>query len=106
MGCAALIPTVGMPNWSQEDQELEEYSGERAPLQEWDSMLGLQPNPTPAFPPSGMGWNCSDPFNLTASEASGRCAVATAATSETNSTKGAPRVKDKLLWTNPWNLQK
>ena len=39
LGCATLIPTVGVPNWSQEDQELEKCFGERAPLQVWDSML-------------------------------------------------------------------
>ena len=39
MGCAAMIPTVGVPNWSRDDQELEEYTCERKGLQEWDSML-------------------------------------------------------------------
>ena len=39
LGCAAMIPTVGVPYCSRADQELEEYSCERAELQEWDSML-------------------------------------------------------------------
>jgi len=39
LGCAAMIPTVGVPNWPQADQELEKYSCERKNLQEWDSML-------------------------------------------------------------------
>ena len=39
LGCAAMVPTVGVPNWSRADQELEEYTCERKGLQEWDSML-------------------------------------------------------------------
>lgn len=39
LGCAAMIPTVGVPNWSRDDQKLEEYTCERKGLQEWDSML-------------------------------------------------------------------
>ena len=39
LGCAAMIPTVGVPNWSRDDQKLEVYTCERKGLQEWDSML-------------------------------------------------------------------
>ena len=39
LGCAAMIPTVGVPNWSRDDQKLKEYTCERKGLQEWDSML-------------------------------------------------------------------
>ena len=39
LGCAAMIPTVGVPNWSRDDQKLEEYTCDRKGLQEWDSML-------------------------------------------------------------------
>jgi len=39
LGCAALIPTVGVPNLLPEDQELGKCFGERAKLQIWDSML-------------------------------------------------------------------
>ena len=39
LGCAAMIPTVGVTNWSRADQELEKYFCERKNLQEWDSML-------------------------------------------------------------------
>ena len=39
LGCAAMIPTVGVPNWMDHDQELEECFGERDQLQAWDSRL-------------------------------------------------------------------
>ena len=39
LGCAALIPTMGVPNWLPEDKVQEEFFGERAKLQVWDSML-------------------------------------------------------------------
>lgn len=40
------------------------------------------PLTSPALMPSVAGWDCSDPLNLTISDASGRCAAAAAATSE------------------------
>ena len=40
------------------------------------------PLTSPALLPSVLGWDCSDPLNLTVSDASGRCTAATAATSE------------------------
>ena len=40
------------------------------------------PLTSPALMPSVAGWDCSNPLNLTVSDASGRCAAAAAATSE------------------------
>ena len=52
------------------------------------AILGLatpsmaSPLTSPALMPSVAGCDCSDPLNLTVSDASGRCAVTAAATSE------------------------
>ena len=64
------------------------------------------PLTSPALLPSVAGWDCSNPLNLTVSDASKRCTAATAATSETNGTECVPRAKNNFLWTNPWNPQK
>ena len=39
LGCAALIPTVGLPNWKDADQVRQEYTGAAAHRQSWPSML-------------------------------------------------------------------
>jgi hypothetical protein len=71
------------------------------------SSLGLHAalTPTPASPPSVMGRDYSHPLNLTVSDARGRCTAATAATSETNSTAGVPRVKDNFYGQTPGTLE-
>ena len=40
------------------------------------------PLTSPALLPSVAGWDCSNPLNLTVSDASGRCTAAAVATSE------------------------
>ena len=39
LGCVALIPTEGVPNWLPEDLEQEWYSEDDAKRQRWPSML-------------------------------------------------------------------
>ena len=39
LGCAALIPTIGVPNWKDMDQVQQEYSGDALHQQRWPSML-------------------------------------------------------------------
>ena len=47
--------------------------------------------------PSVTGWDCSDPLNLTVSDASGRYATTAAATSEINSKKCVTRAEDNFF---------
>ena len=39
LGCAALIPTAGVPNWTDADQVQQKYSGDALHRQRWPSML-------------------------------------------------------------------
>ena len=39
LGCAALIPTVGVPNWEDKDQVQQEYPEPAVHRQRWPSML-------------------------------------------------------------------
>ena len=39
LGCPALIPTAGVPNWTDDDQVQEEYKGDAVNRQRWPSML-------------------------------------------------------------------
>ena len=39
LGCAAMIPTIGVPNWTDHDQEQQEYTGDDVHRQRWPSML-------------------------------------------------------------------
>ena len=55
------------------------------------------PLTSPALLPSVTGWDCSDPLNLTVSDASGRYATTAAATSEINSKKCGTRAEDNYF---------
>ena len=39
LGCAALIPTVGVPNWPDKEQVQQKYHGDALARQRWPSML-------------------------------------------------------------------
>ena len=39
LGCAALIPTAGVPNWEDADQVQQEYPEAHVHRQRWPSML-------------------------------------------------------------------
>ena len=39
LGCAALIPIVGVPNWKDKDQVQQVYHGDALARQRWPSML-------------------------------------------------------------------
>jgi len=39
LGCAAMIPTVGVPNWKDDNQVQQKYKGDDMQRQRWPSML-------------------------------------------------------------------